>query len=90
MLVAVGRLKVVNNLAFVPDVVAGGHHVDAEIEEFFGERRRDAEAGRGVFAVGDYQIDGVLLNQRRQAVFRDTDPDAVRSDFHTMDQSRND
>jgi hypothetical protein len=69
--VAVGHLEVFDDFAFIPDVVASGHHVDAEIEKLFGQRGRNAEAGRRIFAVGDYQIYRVLLAQFREAIFHD-------------------
>jgi hypothetical protein len=72
--IAIGHLKVLDDLAFVPDVIAGSHHVDAEIEKLFRQRRRDSETGRGIFAVGDHEVDCVLLAQFRQAIFYDRAP----------------
>jgi hypothetical protein len=71
MRIAVGHLEVFDNLAFIPDVVAGRHDVDAEIEELFGERGSDSKAGRGIFAVGDDEVDRVLPSKFRKAVFYD-------------------
>ena len=71
MRVAVRHLEVFDDLAFIPDVIAGSHHVDAQIEELFGQRRRDAESGGSIFAVGNDEIDGVLLAQFREAIFYD-------------------
>ena len=62
--VAVDHLEVVDDLALVPDVVSGGDDVDAELEEFLGQRRSDAEAGRRVFAVRDDEIDAALAKIR--------------------------
>ena len=50
---------VLEDLFLVPDVVAGGDDVRAEVEELFGDGGRDAEASGGVFAVDDEEIDGV-------------------------------
>ena len=44
-------------------MIAGGDDIDAQFEQFFGERRSDAETGSGIFSVGDDQIDGVLFHQ---------------------------
>ena len=54
-------LQVVDDLALVPDVIAGGEDVDAEVEKLVDDLRSDAEAAGGVFAVGDNQVDAVLL-----------------------------
>src|ERR1700722_20335135 len=43
-----GNRHVVKDLALVPDVVSGGNDVRAEVEELFGERRREAETAGGV------------------------------------------
>src|SRR5271165_5219819 len=43
--VALDHLKIIQNLALVPDVVAGGNDVDVELKQFLRECRRDAEAG---------------------------------------------
>ena len=56
-----GDGHVFEDLALVPDVVAGGDDVGAEIKEFFCDGRGDAEASGGVFAVDDEEIDGVGL-----------------------------
>ena len=71
MRVSVRHLEVFDDLALVPDVISGGHHVDTQIEKLFRQRRRDSESGRGIFAVGDDQINGVLLAQSGQTVFYD-------------------
>jgi hypothetical protein len=61
--VAVGGdgLHVFDEFALVPDVVAGGDDVGAQVEEIFGEVWGDAEAASGVFAVDDGEIDLVAL-----------------------------
>ncbi len=53
------RVHVVDQLALVPDVVAGGEHVCAQLEQVFGDLRSDAETAGGVFSVDDDQIDGM-------------------------------
>ena len=69
MRIAVRHLEVFDNFAFIPDVVSGSHHVDAQIEKLFRQRRRDPEASCRIFAVGDDEIRGVLLAQLRQTIF---------------------
>ena len=54
-----GDGHVFEDLALVPDVVAGGDDVGPKIEEFFGDGGGDAEAASGVFAVDDEEIYGV-------------------------------
>ena len=54
---------VVEDFALIPDVVAGGDDVGAEIEEFLGERGRDAEAAGRIFTVDDEEVDGVGSKQ---------------------------
>jgi hypothetical protein len=54
-----GDGHVLEDLFFVPDVVAGGDDVGAEVEELFRDGRGEAEASGGVLAVDDKEIDGV-------------------------------
>ena len=56
-------VQVVDQLALVPHVIAGGHHVGAEFEEFIGDLRRHAEAARGILDIHDGEIDVVGLAQ---------------------------
>jgi hypothetical protein len=58
-----GDGHVLEDLFLVPDVVAGGDDVRAEVEELFGDAGRDAEAAGGVFAVHDEEVDGVGLDE---------------------------
>src|SRR5581483_3424820 len=69
--VAVGRLEVVDNLALVPDVVAGRDDLNAHFKKFFSKGGSDTETGGSVFAIGYDQIDAVLLHQPRQALADD-------------------
>ncbi len=64
-------LHVLEDFALVPDVVAGGDDVGAEIENFFGERRRDAEAAGCVFAVDDEEVDLVSFEEMGQVLVHD-------------------
>ena len=72
--VAIRHLEVIDDLALVPNVIAGSEHVDAEVEEFFGDLTGDAEAGRGVLSVGDDQINRMSSNQRSQFFLNDIPP----------------
>ncbi len=54
-----GDGHVFEDLALVPDVVAGGDDVGSHVEDLFGEGGRDAEASGGVFAIDDEEVDGV-------------------------------
>ena len=54
-----GDGHVFEDLFFVPDVVAGGDDVGAEVEELVGDGGRDAEAASGVLTVDDEEVDGV-------------------------------
>ena len=49
-------------------MIAGGEHRDVELEEFVDDGGRDAESAGGVFGVGDDQINGALLDERRQVL----------------------
>ena len=48
---------VVQSLFFIPDVVARGHYLDAEVEQLLADFASDAEASRGVLGVRDDEID---------------------------------
>ncbi len=76
--IAVRHLKVFDDLAFIPDVISGGHHVDAQVEQFLRQRGRDSEAGRSIFAVRNDQIRGVFFAQFGQAIFYDHAPRASK------------
>ncbi len=59
---------VVERLFLVPDVIAGGHHVDAAVEQLLADLARDAEAGGRVLGVGDDEIDAVVVDDRLQSL----------------------
>ena len=69
--IAFGHLKEVDDLALVPNVIAGGDDIDIEFEQLFGERGRDAEAGGRVLAIGDDQVDHLIAHDARQFFFDD-------------------
>jgi len=74
MRVAVRHLKVFNNLALVPDVIAGSHHIDAQIEKLFRQRGRNPKSRRGIFAVGNDEISRMRTNKFRQTFFHNRPP----------------
>ena len=71
---AVGRdgLHVFDDLLLIPDVVASGEHLSAEIEEFVRRGRGDAEATGGVFRIDYYKVDMVLVDNRGEMFADDT------------------
>ena len=54
-------------LALVEDVVAGGHHVGAGVDDPAKDLLGDAEAAGGVLAVDGDEIDAMVGDQRRAA-----------------------
>lgn len=54
-----GDGHIFEDLFFVPDVVAGGDDVGAEVEELVGDGGCEAEAAGCVFAIDDEEIDGI-------------------------------
>src|SRR5208282_441741 len=81
--VAFDHLKVVDDFALVPDVVAGGDDVDIQLKQFFGERRRNAETGGRILAVGNDQVDGLIADNAGQPVF---DDGAARTSENVADE----
>src|ERR1700722_9168263 len=62
MAVRGNRLHVLDNLAFVPDMVTSGKHVGSLVEELVGNSRSHAEASGRVFRVYHDQVDVSLLD----------------------------
>ena len=62
---------VVEDFLLVPDVIAGGHDVDAVPEDGIGNVAGDAEARGRVLDVGDHEVDVALLDERRDGPLRD-------------------
>src|SRR5262249_17190634 len=69
--VAIYRGEIIDDFALVPDVVAGGEDVDAEIEQIFCQRRSNSETGGGVLSVGEDKVNAVLANDSLQLVTDD-------------------
>ena len=56
-------IEATDEIGAIPDVVAGGDDVDAVSVELLDDVVRYAETAGGIFAVGDAQVDGALLDQ---------------------------
>jgi hypothetical protein len=67
--IALDHLKVVDDLAFVPDVISSCNHVDVEFEKFLSQRRSNAEARRRVLSIRDDELNGVIADNPGQPVF---------------------
>ena len=76
---------VLERFLLVPDVIPGGHHVDAPIEQLVADLARDAEAGRGVLDVGNHQVGVMMLDDAAQAV---TDEIAARPADDVADEQQ--
>ena len=66
-----------DDLALVPDVVAGGHAVDAHGQELVADLPGDPEAAGGVLDVGDAVVDVVLAEDDGQRLLHDGAPGAA-------------
>ena len=62
---------VIDGFAPGPDVIAGGHHVNAAVEQRLAHLARDAEAGCRILHVGHHEIDSVVFDNSRQATLHD-------------------
>ena len=68
-----------DDLAAVPDMVSGGDDIDAGGIEFAADLVCDAEAGGGVLAIDDDEIEGQLAAETRQ-VFDHARPSRAADD----------
>src|SRR5690348_7301159 len=92
--VAICRREVINDFALVPDVIAGGHHINSELEKIFGQRWSDAEARGGVFAVRQHEVNAVFTDQALQPFADDVPPRppkdvANEENFHAVSMVSN-
>jgi len=69
--VAFDHLKVIENFALIPDMVAGGDDIDIQLEQFLGQRWSNSETGGRVLSVGDDEIDGVVANDAGKPIVDD-------------------
>jgi hypothetical protein len=56
-------IKIGVDFPLVPDMIAGGEHIDPDFKQFPGDIRGQTETGRCIFAIGDDQIDLVAIYQ---------------------------
>ena len=63
------RLHQIGDAALPEAVVAQRDRVDAEAQQFFRQRGRDARAARDVFAVRDHEVDAVRADDAGQQLF---------------------
>ncbi len=56
MAVFVGNIEIIDDLALVPDVIAGRDYVHSHLEQVLRESRCDAETGSRVLSVGYDEI----------------------------------
>ena len=81
-IVAVRRhgLHIFDNLAFVPDMVAGSEDVGALVEELVGDPRRYAKAAGRILSVDHHQVDLPLFDQGCEVLAYDA-PSGVAKDI---------
>ena len=72
MRIAIRHLEVFDDLALIPNVIAGSEHFNAEVKKLLSKLWSNAEAGSSVFAVGNDQVNVVLLHQLGQAFAHDS------------------
>jgi hypothetical protein len=63
MLVPIRRLKVLNNFAFIPNMIASSNDINAHVEQVFRQRRSDSKTRGGVLAISNHQVNRVLPHQ---------------------------
>ena len=68
------ELDVIERFPLVPDVVAGGHHVDTVVANGVTDLAGDAVATGSVLYVGHHQVEPVSVDQRRDPHARQTAP----------------
>ena len=55
-------LHEIHDLFLIPDVISGGQDIDVAAIQLFDDLARHAESGRGIFAIGDDEIDPAFLD----------------------------
>jgi hypothetical protein len=66
--------EIVDDFALVPDMVAGGKDVGAEVEKVLGDGWRQSESAGGIFRIHDYEIHLAFLDQVRQVLPHNPSP----------------
>ena len=80
-------IEIAEDLALVPNVVAGCEDINAGFEKLVGQRRCDPETSGGILAVGDDEVDSFFLGEVGGALLDDAttwlaDDVADKEDFH--------
>src|SRR6266478_4864189 len=70
------RRDVLARFLFVPDVIAGRHHVDAPFEQRLADVTRDTEPIGRVFRVRDDEVDAVMLDETTESPVYEVAPGA--------------
>ena len=81
-------VEIGDDLTLVPDVIAGGQHIDFGIVKFAAEALGQAPARRRVLGIDDDQVEGEPTTQGRHVLFYGltagpSDNIATKQDFHT-------
>src|SRR5206468_9065105 len=57
---------IAQRLLLVPNVITRSHHVDAPLKQLVADLPRNAESRGGILCIGNYEVDGVVLDDARQ------------------------
>ena len=77
------QFEILDDLLFVPRMVARCDDRHAHLEQLTGDLRRDAETTRGIFPIGDDQVDNM---PRHDLVERPPDDATPRLTHHIADK----
>src|SRR3981081_332743 len=69
--VPLNHLEVVEDLALVPNVIAGSDDVNIEFEQLFGQRRRNAETRGRILSIRNDDINRLVADNSRQPILDD-------------------
>src|SRR5579864_6128843 len=83
--VAVGGVEVIHDLAFIPDVIAGGEDVAAQVEKILGNGGGKAKTAGSIFRVGNQKIDFVRFHELGRVIAKDLAPRAAEDVTHEED-----
>src|SRR5947209_9707105 len=72
--ISIRRIKVIQNLALIPDVISRGEHMAAEVKQLLGNSRGNSEAAGRVLSIGNDQIHLIRLYKMRKMIAHDLAP----------------
>ncbi len=72
-------LHEIHDLFLIPDVIPGGEDIDVAAIQLFNDFARHAESGRGIFTIGDHEIDPSFLDDPREKL-TDSPPSRLAHD----------